>query len=532
MVDGLQVRDLTVNYHTDDGVVRAVDGANFDVPAGQRLGLVGESGSGKTTASLAILRLLRHPARVTHGAVWLGAEDLLALEPEALRALRGRRFALIPQSAMNALNPVLSIGAQLEEALERGARLEGKEKQAKVAEWLEKVGLKPAHARSYPHELSGGMRQRAVIAIALCNTPEVVIADEPTTGLDVLVQEDIMALLLSLRRSLGLSILFVTHNLPLIARHADRLAVMYQGKLVDEGVPAELRARATHQHTRDLFDNLPEIDDAKLWPVGVRAEAEPVIALKGVSKAFYPNGFLGLGWGTAHQALSDVSFALRRGEKLGLVGGSGAGKSTIARLVMGMIGPDTGTVLYNGRPLAALGGDGRKTMAQAVHMVFQDPYQSLRNGMSIRDVVAEPLRIHGERDDAVIERKVKAALEATRLPSDGHFLSRRPVQLSGGQRQRVAFARAVVTEPRVIIADEPTSMLDQSVRMEIMQLMEDLRVRFDTAFLFITHDIALARHFCDRLIVLKDGRIIEEGQADDVVQRPTQDYTRRLIAAA
>ncbi|WP_169194056.1 nickel ABC transporter ATP-binding protein NikE [Devosia sp. MC1541] len=526
----LSAQGLTIVYDTEFGTNTAVKACDLTLQKGELLGLVGESGSGKTTLSLAILRLLRHPARVTHGAVWLGDDDLLAKDAEELRALRGRKIALIPQSAMNALNPVLTIGAQIEEALERGDKLPSDQKSAKVNEWLGKVGLQTKHANSYAHELSGGMRQRAVIAIALCNTPEVVIADEPTTGLDVLVQEEIMQLLLNLRQSLNLSILFVTHNLPLIARHADRLAVMYQGELVDLGAPESLRTAALHAHTRALFDNLPEIDDPKLWPQGV-PNGDPVIAFTGVTKTYYPNSVLGLNLGAPHKALNDVSFTLRPGEKLGLVGGSGAGKSTLARLVMGMIKPDSGTIAYNGAPLGA-GRTARKTMARAVHMVFQDPYQSIRNRMSIRDIIAEPLRIHGERDDGVIARKVAAALAAVRLPSDGHFMSRRPVQLSGGQRQRVAFARALVCDPKVIIADEPTSMLDQSVRMEIVQLMEDLRREYGTAFLFITHDIALARHFCDRLIVLSEGRIVEHGDADAVVQTPQHDYTRKLIAAA
>lgn len=526
----LTAQGVTVVYDTEFGTNIAVRQCDLILHRGELLGLVGESGSGKTTLSLAILQLLRHPARVTHGAVWLGDDDLLAKEAEELRALRGRKLALIPQSAMNALNPVLAIGAQIAEALERGERLTREQKSEKVSEWLIKVGLQPRHAHSYAHELSGGMRQRAVIAIALCNTPEVVIADEPTTGLDVLVQEEIMQLLLSLRQSLNLSILFVTHNLPLIARHADRLAVMYQGELVDLGTPEELRVAASHAHTRALFDNLPEIDDPKLWPTGV-PNGEPILELDHVSKTFYPNGVLGLSVGKPHRALNDVSLTLRPGEKLGLVGGSGAGKSTLARLITGMIRPDSGEIRFDGKPLAQ-GRAARRIMARAGHMVFQDPYQSIRNGMSIRDIVAEPLRIRGERDIAVIEDKVREALDAVRLPSDGHFMSRRPVQLSGGQRQRVAFARALVADPKVIIADEPTSMLDQSVRMEVVQLMEDLRLRYGTAFLFITHDMALARHFCDRLIVLNHGEIVEEGDADDVVQRPANDYTRRLIEAA
>jgi ABC-type glutathione transport system ATPase component/ABC-type dipeptide/oligopeptide/nickel transport system permease subunit len=526
-------RGLRVTYDTEFGSTEAVRGVDITLRRGELFGLVGESGSGKTTVSLAMLRLLRHPARVTHGAVFLGDTDLLALAPEPLRQLRGRRLALIPQSAMNALNPVMTIGRQLDETLQRGSGADAAARRREAISWLERVGLEPRHYDAYAHELSGGMRQRAVIAIALCNAPDIVVADEPTTGLDVLVQEEIMALLLDLRRTLDLSILFVTHNLPLIARHADRLAVMYQGELVDAGTPDSVRADPRHNHTRALFDSLLALDGAKRWAAPAEpASAPPVIELRGVSKTFYPFTLPLLRRSAGHKALAGVSLALAPGEKLGLVGGSGAGKSTIARLLMGMIRPDSGQVLYRGQDIAAFGPGARKVMSRAVHLVFQDPYQSLRNGMSILEIVAEPLRIHGERDAQAIETKVRAALAAVQLPSDGHFMSRRPVQLSGGQRQRVAFARAIVTRPSVIIADEPTSMLDQSVRMEIMDLMEDLRLRFGTAFLFITHDIALARHFCDRLIVLRDGGVVEEGDADSVIHASENDYTRRLIAAA
>ena len=531
----IAAQDLHVVYDTEFGTREAVRGVSLDLRRGELVGLVGESGSGKTTISLAILRLLREPARVTRGAVYLGENDLLALDEAGLRNLRGRRLALVPQSAMNALNPVLTVGHQLDEALSRNPDLTPAQRRERALEWLAKVGLEEKHYRAFAHELSGGMRQRAVIAIALCNTPDVVIADEPTTGLDVLVQEEIMALLLNLRRTLDLSILFVTHNLPLIARHADRLAVMYAGRIVDEGTPKDIRLHARHAHTKALFDNLPGLTEAKRWPAADLAQLDqkaPVIELRHVSKRFQPFSLFGLGGGVPHDALTDVSVVLRPGEKLGLVGGSGAGKSTLARLVMGMLGPTDGEVLYQGKDIAGLGARARKVMSRAVHLVFQDPYQSMRNGMSIRDVIAEPLRIHGIRDRAAIEAKVASALEAVQLPADGEFQSRRPVQLSGGQRQRVAFARALVMEPAVIIADEPTSMLDQSIRMEIVELMEDLRVRFGTAFLFITHDIALARHFCDRLVVLDRGRIVESGSADDVVLKPSADYTRHLIAAA
>jgi len=264
--------------------------------------------------------------------------------------------------------------------------------------------------------------------------------------------------------------------------------------------------------------------------VGEPPQDAPVVALDRVSKTFRNYNALGLAVGPVHHALKDVSLQLHPGEKLGLVGGSGAGKSTIARLIMGMTGPDSGEIRFNNKPL--LSRKDRRKLARSVQMVFQDPYQSMRNSMSIRDVVAEPLRINGMRDTAEIERLVRKALKEVRLPSDGDFISRLPVALSGGQRQRVAFARAIITNPKVIIADEPTSMLDQSVRMEIMELMEDLRVRLGTAFLFITHDIVLARHFCDRIVVLKDGEVVEHGPAEKVIRDADHPYTRALIAAA
>lgn len=522
----LSVRNLAVAFHSELGTTEAVRDVSLDLGRGELVGLVGESGSGKSTLALAALGLLRGSAEVRQGAILLDGQDLLRLDRDGHRSLRGHQIALVPQSAMNSLNPVVTVGRQLKESLTHGGKTAD---EAAISAWLEHVGLEARHAGCFPHELSGGMRQRAVIAIAICNTPDLVIADEPTTGLDVLVQEDIMALLLELRRKLNLSILFVTHNLPLIARHADRLEVMYRGEIVDRGTVSQLRASATHVHTRDLFESLPQIASAKRWQAGL-AEGAPLLSLDRVSKGFRSRNSFGFASGDIKPVLNDVSLDLHRSEKLGLVGGSGSGKSTIARLMTGLLRPDAGAVLYDGD---SLGGQViLKAHSKSVHMVFQDPYGSMRNAMSILDIVSEPLRIQGftDHDDTVM--RVRAALDAVCLPSDGAFLSRLPVQLSGGQRQRVAFARAIVSEPKVIIADEPTSMLDQSVRMEIMTLMEDLRRQFGTAFLFITHDIVLARHFCDRIIVLRDGRVVEEGPADVVIHTPAHDYTKRLIAAA
>lgn len=527
----LSIRGLSVDYPTDSGAVHAVRAVDLDIAPGELLGLVGESGSGKTSLGMAVLRLLRDPAQISAGSVRFDGQKLLDLDAEDMRRLRRNRISLIPQSAMNALNPVMTIGDQIGEALQL-ADVSADERRSESVTWMERVGLGEEHLVYYPHELSGGMRQRAVIAIALCRRPDFVVADEPTTGLDVLVQEEIMQLLIRLRRDLGLTVLFVTHNLPLIARHSDRLAVMLDGRIVDDGTPAGLRQTPGHSHTKALFDSMPELSGERRWLRDGETSAvhnEPVLELANVGKLFGSHGRFSRK--APFRAVDDVSLTLRPGDTLGLVGASGAGKSTIARLVMGLINPEEGIVRCRGTDRQDMGSEAGRKASRAVHMVFQDPYQSLNNRLTILDIVAEPLRIDGRRISGGEIEEVRAALRAVQLPDDDEFLARLPVFLSGGQRQRVAFARAIICRPDVIIADEPTSMLDQSIRLGIMELMESLRKDYGTAFLFITHDIVLARHFCERLIVLRNGQVVEEGPADRVLQAPEHDYTRALIAA-
>ncbi len=531
----LAVRDLVVDYAVPTTSVRAVDHVSLDLRQGEFVGLVGESGSGKTTVAMAVLGLLTPPASVNGGQVWLDRTNLLHASPALLRLLRGRRIALVPQSAMNALNPVTTVMTQIVEALRVHTELNQSEAKERAVQLLRLAEFPDDRQGAYPHELSGGMRQRAVIAIALANDPDVVIADEPTTGLDVLVQAEIMDLLVGLQRRLGISILFVTHNLPLVARVADRLAVMYQGRLVDVGAPATLDRPDRHAHTRALFANIPQLDAPKRWRREIRTDNDssvdrPILELRKVTKTFRSPGF-GRARRNVVTALDGISLRLVGGEVIGLVGGSGSGKTTIARLLTGRIQPDSGSVLYQGQPVDRLRSKDRIGMLQAVHMVFQDPYQSLRRGMRIRDIVAEPLRIAGQHAAHDLGSKVTEALSAAQLPADEEFQQRFPTALSGGQRQRVAFARAIVTNPRVIIADEPTSMLDQSIRMGVLELMETLRRDRGTSFIFITHDIVLARHFCDRLLVLRDGHMVETGEADTVTLRPQHPYTKSLIEA-
>lgn len=534
----LAIKGLDVSYPVEGGNFMAVRNVSLSLQRGELLGLVGESGSGKSSIALAILRLLREPVDIPAGVVELNGEDLLQKTLDQMRHIRARKIALIPQSAMNALNPVLTIEEQLLERLQDTGIKAQNSKQQKAAFWMEKVGLQASHLKAYPHELSGGMRQRAVIAIALCGEPELVIADEPTTGLDVLVQESIMQLLLKLRQEMGLTIFFVTHNLQLIARHCDRLAVMHRGRIVEAGPPAMLTKAAEHPHTKALFDNLPGLYDTRRWGEGrqnvLDQAARPVLELQNVGKAFVPsNRHLSAFWkkSDAVAAVESVSLSLHKGEAVGLVGGSGAGKSTIARLILGAIRPDTGTILLDGKNWSNLSSDEISAMRRKVHMVFQDPYQSLNNRVTISNLVAEPLFIHQGGQWQDYQQKIRDALALVRLPNDDEFLNRLPISLSGGQRQRVAFARAIITKPSVIIADEPTSMLDQSIRMDVMDVMEELRAELGTAFLFITHDIALARHFCDRLIVLKDGRIVEKAETNQLIFAPNHNYTKALIAA-
>ena len=508
-----ETADVTVAY----GNRRVADRVSLSIAQGETLGVVGESGSGKSTVAMAALRLLPPAGRIDGGSAWLGSTDLLGLPVSALAAVRGRRVALIPQSAMNALNPVQTVRTQIVEAVRLHRSLPRRRAYDRAAALLDLVRLSRDRLSAYPHELSGGMRQRVVIAIALANDPEVLIADEPTTGLDVLVQAEIMTLLRALSARLGLTVLFVTHDLPLIMGAAARLAIMQAGRVVEEGAPGDLATSPRHGHTRALFDSVPRLRAAKRWRRD--APSGPVLLdIDDVAVTFNRGFAARLRGASPVPAVRGVSLRLHAGEVVGLVGGSGSGKTTLARIALGLVAPDRGRVTVVGEP---------PRPGSVAHMVFQDPYQSMRPAMRVGDVVAEPLRIAGKDLDPVAE-----AVAAVRLPNDPGFLNRPVGSLSGGQRQRVAFARAIVTRPRLILADEPTSMLDQSLRAGLLGLMEDLRRDRGAAFLFITHDLPIARHFCDRIAVMQDGRIVEQGPADEIAFHPRHAYTTSLIAAA
>nr|WP_321443180.1 ATP-binding cassette domain-containing protein [uncultured Cohaesibacter sp.] len=509
----LAIDGLEIAYLMEGGDLVAIKDVCLSIRRGELVGLVGASGSGKSTLALAILGLLRASVDIRSGSILFDGADLLALPGPEMRDIRREKIALIPQNAMNALNPVLTIGEQVMERL-AGKRLSRVARLSLAKEWMEKVGLNPAHLSCYPHVLSGGMRQRAVIAIALCSEPELLIADEPTSGLDMLVQQDLMALLLGLRDDMGLTMLLISHNVRLVARHCDRVVMMEQREMVEvAGKPAHLPFKA-------LMEAMPAIDEPRRWPSPkkgseVGAEA-PFLMCSHLSKHFTVSvpALWGNRQGGRVNVLQDVSFTLDVGDAVGLVGGSGEGKTTLARLLVGMLRPDAGSVRLGGKSWDDMSPVDVCLMRQRVHMVFQDPYQSLNNRLRIADLVAEPLQIAQGGAWRDHRAQICEALEMVRLPTDPGFLSRHPVCLSGGQRQRVALARAIILRPSLIIADEPTSMLDPAIRIEVMDVMAALRAEFRMAFLFISHDVALARHFCDRLLELRDGHLVGDLSSD------------------
>ncbi|WP_349369117.1 ATP-binding cassette domain-containing protein [Salinarimonas sp.] len=510
----IEVAGLTVAYAGRP----ALADVSLGVATGETVGLIGESGSGKSTLAMTALRLLPPAAEIRAGSVWLGAKDVMDLPPDALRALRGRRIALVPQAAMAALNPVRSVGAQIAEA----ARVHGHpDPQARARDLMAEVELPADRLSAYPHELSGGQRQRVAIAMALAAEPEVLIADEPTTGLDVLVQKAILDLLARLSAARGLAVLFVTHDLPMIARRAARLAILQEGRLVETGEPAALEASPRHGHTRALFASVLRLDAPKRW-ARPETEGEVVLEARGLGVTYGTGLAQRLRGAAPVEALRDVSLSVRDGEVVGLVGASGSGKTTLARAALGLVRPSAGAIDVAGaapRP----GGPAA--------MVFQDPYQSLRPAMIVGDAVGEPLAIAGAPPQAR-RAAVRAALADMRLPNDEAFLARRVGSLSGGQRQRLAIARALVARPRLLLADEPTSMLDQSLRMDLLGTLEAARAAYRPGILFITHDLALAYHFCDRIAVMEAGRIVEHGPAESLCRAPAHPYTRALLDVA
>ncbi len=523
----VEIRDLDVTFSIDGGDVHAVRDVSLEVRPGEVLAIVGESGSGKTVTARSILGLLPATA-TTRGAVILDGTEVVGLSGERLREIRGTKAAMIFQEPSTALNPVFTVGWQLAEGLRAHGAYSKKQARAKAIEMLERVGI-PEPARrvdDYPHQFSGGQKQRIVIAMALALGPSVLLADEPTTALDVTVQAEILHLLRRLRDETGTAIVLITHNMGVVADLADRVAVMLNGEVVETAPVVELFAAPQHEYTKRLLAAVPRVQlvDRPL-PASADATATPVVEAKGLVIE-YP-GRLG---SPTFRAVQGIDFSIRPGEVLGLVGESGSGKTTIGRAIAGLTPVAGGSLRVLDTEMNGVRERQFRRRRKDLGFVFQDPATSFNPLLTIAQCVAEPLIVHGGARSAADARdKVDELLEAVQLPKA--YGDRFPHELSGGQRQRASLARALALDPKLLVADEPTSALDVSVQARVLDLFAELQDRFGFATLFITHDLAVVDMLAHRVIVLHQGRIAEEGPTAEVLGNPHDDYTRRLIAS-
>jgi peptide/nickel transport system ATP-binding protein len=522
----LTVRDLTVEL----GDVALVDRVSFELAAGERVGLIGESGSGKSLTALAIMGLLADELRPSGSAV-LGASDLLSLPERELARLRGERIAMVFQEPMTALDPMMRVGSQVAEVVRLHRDVPRAEALARAQELFARVGLPSPHERlrAYPHQLSGGQRQRVLIAMALACDPSVLIADEPTTALDVTVQAQILELLHRLVVEQGTALLLITHDLPVIASICERVLVMQHGRIIERGTIAELFEHPSQPHTRALLESTralalpPGLEE----PASGQPAAGMLIEARGLVRE-YPMPRASLRRAAPRvQALRGVDLAVARGDRLGIVGESGSGKSTLARLLLALDQPQAGEVLFEDQRVSGRSERELRFLRRSAQIVFQDPMSSLDPRMRVREILLEPLRAldvpgdHGAR--------MRELLAAVGLPGDA--LERYPHQFSGGQRQRVAIARALAPEPSLLIADEPVSALDVSVRTQILDVLRELADRLGVTLIFISHDLSVVRYLCDRVVVMHDGQIVEQGPLRQVYDAPQHAYTRALLAA-
>jgi microcin C transport system ATP-binding protein len=521
----LDVRDLGVRFHQDGRVIDAVRGVSFSVGKGETMALVGESGSGKSVTALATVSLLPDSALVTGSVRYNGAEMVCAAEPD-LRRVRGNDISFIFQEPMTSLNPLHTIQTQLGESLALHQGLTGDAARARIIELLNKVGIREAESRldAYPHQLSGGQRQRVMIAMALANGPDLLIADEPTTALDVTIQAQILELLADLKRTEGLSLLFITHDLGVVRRIADRVCVMQGGEIVEQGPAEQIFAAPQHPYTQKLLAAEP-----KGRPDPVAADAPEIVRTEGL-RVWFPihRGFLRRTVGYV-KAVNDATLSVRAGETLGIVGESGSGKTTLALAILRLI-PSTGPVVFLGQDLQSRHGRELRDLRRNLQIVFQDPFGSLSPRMTVEQIIAEGLGVHGVEPGR--DKRQMVADIMTEVGLDPAAMGRYPHEFSGGQRQRVAIARAMILRPKLVVLDEPTSALDMTVQVQIVDLLRALQRKWGLAYLFISHDLRVVRALAHKVIVMKDGDVVEAGVGAQVFENPQHAYTQALLAAA
>jgi microcin C transport system ATP-binding protein len=524
----LLVDDLSVAFHQGGRTTTAVDRISFSLQRGETLAIVGESGSGKSVSALSIPKLLSYPA-ASHptGRILFKGQNLLALDEKALRKVRGNDITMVFQEPMTSLNPLHTVQRQVAEVLKLHQGMSEAEARQRVIALLTQVGIRDPETRleSYPHQLSGGQRQRVMIAIALANEPDLLIADEPTTALDVTVQAQILKLLKDIQARMGMAILFITHDLGIVRKFADRVAVMNKGKIVETGKTSDVFADPQHAYTRHLIASEP-----KGMPPAENAGAPIIVEAKDV-KVWFPikRGFFRNVVGHI-KAVDGVDLTLREGQTLGVVGESGSGKTTLGLALLRLIRSD-GPIAFLGKDISRLSFDEMRPLRADMQVVFQDPYGSLSPRMSIADIIAEGLVVHGRKLDAD-GRRARGAQAMVDVGLDPATMDRYPHEFSGGQRQRIAIARAMVLEPKFVVLDEPTSALDMSVQAQIVDLLRELQAKKNLAYMFISHDLKVVRALANYVIVMRNGRVVEQGPARDLFAAPKSEYTQALLAAA
>ncbi len=540
----LEIKNLAINFATSNGEVNAVRNAHLTVMPGETVAIVGESGSGKSTSALAAIGLLPGNGRVAGGEILFDGEDIAHASEKRMIELRGNSIGMVPQDPMSNLNPVWKIGFQVKETLKANGLPSGPEDVAKV---LSEAGLPDAsrRAKQYPHEFSGGMRQRALIAIGLSCQPRLLIADEPTSALDVTVQRQILDHLDKMTSELGTAVLLITHDLGLAAERADKVVVMYKGQVVESGPSLELLRNPRHPYTKRLVASAPSLASRRIQvakeqgieseellaptePVVVEASLpEEVLKVEDLTKVFKLRG--GIGKSTDFTAVDSVSFAVKRGTTTAIVGESGSGKSTVAQMVLNLLEPTSGKIIFDGVDTSTLNSKDLFKFRRRVQPIFQDPYGSLDPMYNIFRTIEEPLRTHKIGTKASREKKVRELLDQVALPQS--TMRRYPNELSGGQRQRIAIARALALDPEVIICDEAVSALDVLVQAQVLNLLADLQDNLGLTYLFITHDLAVVRQIADHVCVMQKGKLVETGSTDDVFDNPREAYTQALLDA-
>lgn len=559
----LSIKDLSVDFIAESGITNALKNISLTVNRGEVVALVGESGSGKSVTSLSVLQLLpAPPARYSSGEI-LFSEDglqtinLLNRKRNELQDIRGNKIAMIFQEPMTSLNPVLTCGDQVMEAILLHKQVSGEVARQKTIEWFEKVKLPDPYGifKSYPHQLSGGQKQRVMIAMAMCCEPALLICDEPTTALDVTVQKTILQLIKALQQQSGMGVIFITHDLGVVAEIADRAVVMYKGEIVEQHTVKNIFTNPQHPYTKALLacrpvnhergkrlpvvsdfmeelktDTVKDLDLSIATPSPVTTKKEILLSVQQLSVWFPARRTL---FGRAHEftrAVDGVSFDVYKGETLGLVGESGCGKTTLGRTLLRLIEPTSGKIIYNGTDLTARNKDELHSLRKDIQIIFQDPYSSLNPRLTIGSAIAEPMKVHGLlANDKQRKEKVTALLEKVNLKAD-HF-NRYPHEFSGGQRQRIVIARALALSPSFIVCDESVSALDVSVQAQVLNLINDLKKEFGFTVIFISHDLSVVRYISDRIMVMNKGKIEESGPSDDIYFSPQSDYTKNLIAA-